>query len=923
MAGLPLSPAKVVLLAVHFATISDRESLSSLTTQYATILRQELILRIILTYLPETVSPSIYAPFVHAIISGEPLSQTTSDDHLGTSPVDTLSDEQASRKIKKLHLLPLKGPDVLHNTDIDPLISFLFSRGYRMDEEAGMLSLVPDLLVPFLDHSPSIRTWMISTVVPLLRRNHLYYPQKQARFSLLEFENLPDRTAVEYLLAETGVVDDEYGLIGRDLRGLIGPWLYNDTRWKRDLFNEDTSSDSGAALELSCPGWEQTLEWLISQASGSWKIALRAIESWDGPSDTDLGEETSAWLQENQQQYLDRTYAKAVLASAYLVPDSEVDALEGAYKMCCKIKSLLDEEPEGNLQSTVAALAPVQPFDASAFDGAKASAHLRNDLLQPTNPLTTPKEESIDLLTVLIQSAFLLTRSGVPCTVRKAGDLAFIQDVQDQKAELGRLIRTLSARAPKNDDDFWIRARQEVLWLHSWGNEPGPVTTGSIRGIFGNVPVEFIETELLKALLSSGRYSLANSLYEATPNQPLSASILLNTVQNSALGAFDNASNPNRTRGGLKKCNEIISAFPKTIDKTHPARQRIEALLRATHALSDYRLVLKQGEPFSPVVLRVHSDPVSIIGKVLEQNPKAYTRLQEFVELGNNMVNAGLPTYTIRGKQSTTPDDHDLIRSMVEKRIVAMCIEAALREDDFETAYSYVVSRLGVTHGSESESQSSIFSDEWSWKAALDAGKYVRTERSQKPTHLGTASGNPEIRHLEQRIECLATALRIAPPPQLQEVLKTFRRCEEQLDAAIKEEAAKEDAWNAAGDLSGLPGAFQTPDPDKAYPPRNMTASATARQAEEAPMSLFDLSRATARVAQRNFTSLSSLQGSLQSSFTSDRAAPEHETSDTEGHDHNRMRKRDQLREAATGTLVSGVGWLLGANPTRSGSSQQ
>ncbi|RSL91985.1 hypothetical protein CEP52_014072 [Fusarium oligoseptatum] len=905
MAGLPLSPAKVVLLAVHFATISDLESLSSLTTQHGTILRQELILRILLTYLPETVSPSIYAPFVHAITSGEPLSQTTPDNQLHTSPVDTLSDEQASRKIKKLHLLLLKGSDVLHNTDVDPLISFLFSRGYRMDEEAGMLSLVPDLLVPFLDHAPSIRTWMISTVLPLLRKNHLYYPQKQARFSLLEFENLPDRTAVEYLLAETGTTDDEYGLIGRDLRGLIGPWLYNDTRWKRDLFNGDTSSDSGAALELSCPGWEQTLEWLISQASGSWKIALRAIESWDGPSDTDLGEETSAWLQENQQQYLDRTYAKAVLASAYLIPDSE--------------------EPEGNLQSTVAALAPVQPFGASSFDGVKASAHLRNDLLQPSNPLTTPKEESIDLLTVLIQSAYLLTRSGVPCTVRKAGDLAFIQDIQDQKSELGRLVRTLSARAPKNDDEFWIRARQEVLWLHSWGNEPGPVAKGSIRGIFGHIPVEFIETELLKALLSSGRYSLANSLYEATPNQPLSATVLLNTVQNSALGAFDNASNPNRTRGGLKKCNEInsISAFPKTIDKTHPARQRIEALLRATHALSDYRLVLKQGEPFSPVVLRVHSDPVSIIGKVLEQNPKAYTRLQEFVELGNNMVNAGLPTYTIRGKPSSTPDDQDLVRSMVEKRIVAMCIEAALHEDDFETAYSYVVSRLGVTHASEHEFQSSILSDEWSWKAALDAGKYVRTDRSQKPTHLGTASGNPEIRHLEQRIECLATALRIAPPPQLQEVLKTFRRCEEQLDAAIKEEAAKEDAWNAAGDLSGLPGAFQTPDPDKAYPPRNITASATARQAEEAPMSLFDLSRATARVAQRNFTSLSSLQGSLQSSFTSDKTAPEHETSDTEGHDHNRLRKRDQLREAATGTLVSGVGWLLGANPTRSGSSQQ
>ncbi|KAF4469310.1 transport sec39 [Fusarium albosuccineum] len=921
-ASLPLSPAKLVLLAVHFATTADIDSLSSLTIHHPTILRHELVLRIILTYLPETVSPSIYVPFVQAIASNEPPVQTSPEQQFDTSSVGNLSDEQASRKVKKLHLLPLKRSDVPLTSDADPLTSFLFLRGYRMDEEAGMLAQLPDLLVPFLQHSPEIRTWMVSTVLPLLRRNYQYYPQRPARFSLLEFQNLPDRTAIEYLLAETGTVEDEFGLIGRDLRGLVGPWLFSDARWKRDVFN-DTSSDSGAASDLSCPGWEQTLEWLISQASSSWKVVLKAIESWDGPSDIDLGDDTSVWLQENQQQYLDRSYAKAALASAYLIQEAEADALEAAYKICHKIKSLLDEDSGESLQEAVAALAPVPPFDARAFNEAKAATHLRNDLLQASNPLTTPKEESIDLLATLIQSAFLLTRSGVPCTIRRAGDLVFIRDLREQKSELGRLVRTLSARAPKNDDEFWIQARKEILWLHNWGNEPGSVQDGFIQGIFSDCSTEFVETELLKALLSSGRYALARSLYEEAPTQPLSVSDLLITVQSSALGAYDNASNPNRTRGGLKKCDEIIKAFPKRIGKSLPARQRIEALLRATHALSDYRLVLKQGEPFSPVVLRVHSDPVSIIEKVLEQNPKAYTRLQEFVELGNNIVNAGLPACARwSGKQSATSDDQDIARSMVEKRIVAMCIEAALREDDFETAYSYVVSRLGVYHGSEHESRTPGISDEWSWRAALDAGKYVRTERSQKPTHLGTASGNPEVRHLEQRIECLATALRIAPPSQLQEVLKTFRRCEEQLDAAIKEEAAKEDAWDAAGDLSGLPGSFNTPDPDKAYPPRNITASATARQAEEAPMSLFDLSRATARVAQKNLTVLSSLQGSLQSSFSSDKAPPEPETSDSESQDHHRTRKRDQLREAATGTLVSGVGWLIGANPSRSGSGQ-
>lgn len=331
-------------------------------------------------------------------------------------------------------------------------------------------------------------------------------------------------------------------------------------------------------------------------------------------------------------------------------------------------------------------------------------------------------------------------------------------------------------------------------------------------------------------------------------------------------------------------------------------RKRIEALLKATHALSEYRLVLKQGEPFSPVVLRVHSDPISIIDKVLEQNPRAYTRFQEFLETGINMIQAGLPANSRPGLLS---QDAEIL--VAEKRIVSMCIEAALTEDDFETAYSYVVSRLDPSGPIQGEESANDLVDQWSWGAALKAGQYIRTERSLQPTHLGTASGNMEIRHLEQRIECLATALRVAPPSQLQEILKTFRRCEEQLDSAIKDEAAKEAAWDDAGDMADLPGAFDAPNPDKAYPPRNMTASAAARQAEEAPMSLFDLSRATARAAQKNITALSSLQGIAQS-------MPHHQSPEVENDDQQRVRKRDQLRDAATGTLVSGVGWLIGAN---------
>lgn len=335
--------------------------------------------------------------------------------------------------------------------------------------------------------------------------------------------------------------------------------------------------------------------------------------------------------------------------------------------------------------------------------------------------------------------------------------------------------------------------------------------------------------------------------------------------------------------------------------ENHPDSKRIEALLRATHALSEYRLVLKKGEPFTPVVLRVHTDPVSIIGKVLEQNVKSYTNIQDLLEIGSNMVDAGLLSVRKLGQTIVDPESPSDLHAVTRRRVAAMCVDAALTEDDFETAYSYVVNRLA------SDTSPPLSTDEYSWKAALQAGKYRRTARTLKPTHIGTSSGNLDIRHLEQRIECLSTALRIAPPATLQEILNVFRRCEEELNAAVKAEEAQELAWDDRGDLQAMPGAFSSTVPAGVV--RNSAKS--SRHAEEAPMSLFDLSKASMARAQRNFSALSSLQRSEKSRSSDLDGGLDEATGQA------RARKRDQLREAAVGTLASGVGWLIGAQPVR------
>ncbi|KAI1288647.1 Sec39 domain-containing protein [Xylaria venustula] len=888
-----LSPARVLLLAVHFTTKSDIESLTALVAHHPHVLRPELILRVLLTCLPETLPSSEYVGLIERIESGDLYQEPDLSIQFDSSSVDDITDAEAAKKTRRLHLLPLAWDHAPTSALDDPVSLFLIHRAYRVDQEAGLLTQIPDLIVPFLQHAPCIRTWVISALLPLLRRNYEYYPHDPIPHTLESFERLDSRAAVGSLLSQTGAREEDLPHVGRDFRGLIGPWIYNDARWETSI-----------EQERSCPAWEHVLEWLLTQSSVAWKVAVKAFDQWDGPSDVDLGVYGSEWLDDEAQGHLEQRFARAALASAYLIPEASIDALAGVNSIITKIMSLLDQDPCPTLQVASSLLPPFAQPENEEIISAKSASLMRNGLLEESNYLTTPNQTSTQLLHVLTLSAFILTKAGAPCSVRRAGELAFLQDEREQKAEAIRFIRSLSANGPKNDDKYWVRARNELLWLRDWGAEEAYDSADiQIHGIFGRLNKDFLEIECLKAFLANTRYSLARSIYEDSPEKPLSHDKLQATVVAAAMEAYDNATNPHRGRGGLLKCDDIIHSFPKTLAETHSASRQIEALLRATHALSEYRLVLKKGEPFTPVVLRVHADPISIIEKVLEQNPKSYTNIQDLLDIGSNMVDAGLLASDKLKAGSNPPlEQHVATR----RRITAMCVDAALTEDDFETAYSYVVNRVA----SDADTQAT---DEYSWKAALQAGKYRRTSRTVKPTHIGTASGNLDIRHLEQRIECLSAAVCIAPPATLQEILNVFRKCEEELNAAISAEEAQESAWDDRGDLQAMPGAFSS------TVPAGVTKYATksSKHVEDAPMSLFDLSRASMARAQHNLSALTSLQRSGQS------RAADAEGGLDEASGQPRVRKRDQLREAAVGTLASGVGWLIGAQPVDRGQERE
>ena len=89
-------------------------------------------------------------------------------------------------------------------------------------------------------------------------------------------------------------------------------------------------------------------------------------------------------------------------------------------------------------------------------------------------------------------------------------------------------------------------------------------------------------------------YTLARSIYETSSDRTLSKKLLEETVISAAMNAYDNATNANRTRGGVKKCDDILHAFPNTLGDSVEI-DHLEHLVKVTASVGQYKLVFRQG----------------------------------------------------------------------------------------------------------------------------------------------------------------------------------------------------------------------------------------------------------------------------------------------------------------------------------------
>jgi hypothetical protein len=200
---------------------------------------------------------------------------------------------------------------------------------------------------------------------------------------------------------------------------------------------------------------------------------------------------------------------------------------------------------------------PSVTFDAGEIPSTSRVTLLQNALLLSSNPLTLPSSSSVSFLSALLLSLQVLHELGVSIPCRQAANLCLHSTEDMQLAELRSTVSSIAKLATPGRD--WKKTREQLLWLRDWHAKQSDQTLDRppCHGLFWKVPRDTVETEVLRALLEAKEYQLAVDIYTRSDPAPLDANQVEQAVQDAIFAAYDNASNGNRTRGGMKRAYEM------------------------------------------------------------------------------------------------------------------------------------------------------------------------------------------------------------------------------------------------------------------------------------------------------------------------------------------------------------------------------
>ena len=858
-----LSDAQVVLLAAQFISDVNVEGLQVLAAERKDVLTRDIIYRLLLTLLPtnETARSALLA-----------LLRSTRTDLVNVSQLDSEIDISAVTKIAPqtanslANQLFLDYGEHKRGQDVeDSLATFVIAWSHHVETTGGALEELIPLIEECIPESPSLERWAGAYLLPLVRLRYHLYAAGADSLSLQQLETLSGISGVRSLLDHTQR-HSAYAHMARDLDELVTPWIEGSAK----------------------ASWADVYEWILDASLTDFPLAAKALLEWDGPPS--LHPDFSAANHEDVA-----AFAQTALAVVYAGQPWSDDLMRLSRSILQRFAAITHlSMPE------ISAPEP-EVFGVSTIKTDVSDADLlQNALLSKHNKLTYPSESSVAFLAGVLKTGGILMQYKIHLTVAEITHLCLSASEEQHDQELRRLLQQIQKLTNMEPD--WPSIRQQLLWLRSWHHTtediklpPNPVAP------LGHLSKAHVESSLFDMMLNMGQYAAARRIYLESGTPPLEAVRVEDQVVAGIYSAFDNASNGNRNRGGVKRASDMLAAFRTSFPQSRRL-QAIEHLLRATHSLSFYQLTLQHGVPFRPVNIRALDDPLELLARVLEQDSKAYTKLDDLLEIGRNLT---------RSKQKEGYDVNDIRLIEAEQRITYLAITAALAAHDFDTAYSYITTRM-----STASSENKASGDDFSWRAAYAAGKY-RPAQSSKSLH-------DRIGSLSKRMDLLSLSLSLTPrPDSLSEILGQWRRCEEEMET-LKAQALEEEKAFDDGDDDAMPGGFGMQDQERdaaetkqALAKRSLGGSAASYE-EAAPMGLFDVARGAATALRKsafplNAASMRDLKvrdgHSLQAS---DGSAP---TSPVMEDGSGRARKRDMVSSMVTSGLVSGMGWVLGAQP--------
>ncbi|KAK6331151.1 hypothetical protein TWF696_003220 [Orbilia brochopaga] len=870
-----LSPARTVLLAVQICSNADISALRKLVCTQAAVLQPRIVLDILLRFLPESVPVETYTPFVKDLVAGRIGESDAGEGSVDVRFVEGVSETSARRTLEGIGVSEAWYSGTYTSPSIDDndiLTPWIYARGRAIDRETGAIHLADALVAQFLETSPSIYAWYVGTVAvlrwlvytsPVISTSYSTPGSFSTPSSSLygipgAFGSSSYTSAASYSPGASGILADaSTPNVSFSLDEFEALPHRSAARMLLDVAvgGENTLLEGLAVLSDylryrgGADGWTHLYAWLLDHAVDDFGTVWRVIRDWEGDDDIRL------------------PYARCAVTACYVCRGTDEETVQQLQDVAHRVAARQGVELADVDSAAVDAL--VRRF-LDAGGSLRDAGGVAGEIVEPTPP-------ALRLLGDMVLSVRMLALLPVRMTVREVVRMRFSGSREDQ---MGLLRRGLGR--PRSDSGYG-EARRACEWLRGCG-------------VLGRMSAEDVEGEILRDMLRGGKFNAASATYVKTKSPPLPAAVVEKAVVAAVLDFYDRSTNGNRTRGGMKNASNALAILYPSLSTALPLR-RLAALISATHALSEYSLTLTPGTPVTPVQIRLYPDPPELISRVLQANTKAYLQLDSLVKVTADLV------YGV-GKD----DSGDVDVAALKSRVTGMCVEAALAEDDFETAFSYVVNKLVPHHqktrkdNSNANGSSSKTADT-AWQAALQAGRY------RSPGMLDDDGGGVDthvaLERVQKRMELLSQALVICPAEAMGDVLRSWRGCEEELEELLAREAAEERVhagklhWTSSLPIPG--GEILSKGPMSLLG----VASTAGNLARTLGSSAFPLHGGS--TARGNAT----VRDAMGEDVGSDRGSGEWER----GEDGERVRKRDVISGMVTSGLASGLGWVLGAKP--------